>query len=344
MDIIQSSCLVPESSPFIKVVFDQHGKILGSDSHWEKDEINQLQKALPCNTNSIISLLFQNTNQQVNATSKSDNKVWQWSFHNENTRVFGYAIEISSAQNKQELLKQHAAKIDELRAHELAYYFRKLIHDFRSPLSGIISGGEIISSILSLDKSSDERLLLDEMGRGCKELYEKIGLDLEGDTFAKAKSTVCKSAVNLNDVLSESVLNNLPLSVYYFVNIKKALTTEVFSCYCDKNKLLIASNKMMRFLCQQYHNSNIEIFPAKQESVFQCVFQLNDKKIKSVHRNFIEHPSEISDVNGEYDLELLSEVFQLISINSGRLEMTKADIESDVGQEFNESFFFEFND
>ena len=72
MDIIQTESFVGERFPFIKVEFDLQGKILSSNTHCESNDFVKLQEAVPNNLDSIISSLFERTNDQLNAISKSD--------------------------------------------------------------------------------------------------------------------------------------------------------------------------------------------------------------------------------------------------------------------------------
>ena len=181
------------------------------------------------------------------------------------------------------------------------------------------------------------------MGLGCKALYDKIALDLGSDLFAKSASTVCKSAVNLADLLAKSLTDNLALSEFFHVNLTNISMKDQLNCFCDRSKLSIAVNKMMRFLCQQYPHATIVICADNPGECFRCVFQLIDKRIKMEHRNYIDNPSNFSEGDEKFDLELLSEVHQLISINAGRFIVTEIKLDSEAEQEFKNSFVFEFD-
>lgn len=327
---------------FIRVVFNSSGGIVDSNHFKGAEQQDSLRKVLPTNFLSIVTNM-PTQGKQVNATSQYQARVWQWSFIMEADNICGYAVEITQAQKEQELIKQHNDQIAELRSKELTFYFKKLIHDFRSPLSGAIGGINLISSLHNYSNDSDEYLLLNEINVGCKQLFEKIETDLSVELLSKSQDTVFKSLENINELLSECITNNFLLSEHFSVNFTNKPVMNELNYYCDANKLLLAINLLIRFICQQYQHSQVVVFTDTKADKLQCVFCLIGKVIKTEHQSLNTSTSEVTKIEDCLDINLLYDVNQLVTVNSGELKICEFKDELKSGSVDGSAFVFEFD-
>lgn len=328
-------------SHLIKVEFNLHGDVIDSLFLNESNDKSEVLHILPNGYREIVTSIRNNRRVHYNMKSVYLERYWQWSFHFQEGNVCAYAIDITDAVHKEKLLSKHRAIMDSLRLQESTLSFRRLTHDFRSPVSAMISGLGILESALSIEDLSDEKILIDEMSKECQRLYDHIGIKLNRQYIEQLKSTINKSLVDINTLLIASEEYSVQLSEYFDISYQFIQTKELPQLYCDLEKLSVSVYQMLLFLAQEYTNSTVRIIGGYYENKIQLEFNIQGIAVKRRHQEFIDHYLENShDVEIILDKDLY-EICELVSLNQGEIR-----IENHYGINSNEScwlFTFELN-
>lgn len=317
--VVEPAC----QSHFIKVEFNHHGVVVDSLLHTQSHDKTTILHILPKDYGELVLRIRNNRRVHYNVKSAYQGRFWQWSFHLQEENVCAYAVDITDEVRKENLLSRHQNIMDSLRKHESTLFFRRLAHDFRSPVSAIISGLDILVSALSIEDKSDEKVLIDEMSNECQRFYDDIGIKLNSTLTQQLKTTINKSLVDINTLLIASEKYSNQLSEYFNITYRFITPKELPQLYCDLEKLSVALYKMLLFLAQEYTNSTVCITVDKIENNLEFRFNVQQVPIKKQHQCFIENHSGNSS-GGEIGPNLsLNDICELISLIKGKISLEK---------------------
>jgi len=335
--IAQPAC----QSHFINVEFNYRGEILDSLLHNQSHAEENISHILPKDYREIVIKILNNQCIHYNVKSEYQGQFWQWSFHFREENVCAYAIDITDSVRKENLLIQHRNIMESFRQQESTLFFRRLAHDFRSPVSAIISGLGILVSALSIEDLSDEKILIDEMNKECKRFYDDIGIKLNTTLMQQLKTTVNKSLVDINALLIASEKYSSQLTEYFDISYHFTPSGELPQFYCDLEKFSLALYQMLLFLAQEYVDSTVCITAEHIESHLVFRFNVQNVPDKQQHQCFIDNYSGSSSDVEIIPNKILHEICELISLNQG--EVAIENLSSINNNEGSWLFTFELN-
>jgi len=324
ISLVESSC----RSHFIKLEFDRHGEVIDSSLLYESNDNLDVLEMLPENYRQIAAIVHKKQSANYNVRTTFQNYTWQWAFHFQDRNVHAYAIDISYAVRKETILSQHRDQVAKLRLQESILSFRRLAHDFRSPVSAMISGLSILVPALSIDESSDEKVLIDEMSKECNGLYETIGDKINIQLFEQVKNIVNKSLVDIKTLLITTEKYSYLMRDYFDIDYIFSPMKKVPDFYCDLEKLTLALYEMLLFLAQEYTDSTVEINVFCIENQLQFSFYIKEQLCNQQHKELIEKyfkpPSNVEVLLQNRILKIC----ELISLNEGVIKIENYSVDN----------------